>query len=216
MRHIIFDWSGTIVDDLPPVIEATNAVLAHAGRPQLSREDFRRQFKLPYTKFYEEVTPHVPLDELEVVFRAAFAASQQPVTILPHAREFLEFAAARGRLFVLSSAPEFAVVEQAEHMGIRHYFERFHAGIKNKAEYIRHLLDEHALTREETLMVGDMIHDVETARTVGVFSVAVLTGYDFPEVLATAEPDLTVPDLSHLRHWLEHRTPPAESPPLAS
>ena len=26
-RNLIFDWSGTLVDDLGPVIEATNAVL---------------------------------------------------------------------------------------------------------------------------------------------------------------------------------------------
>ena len=33
----------------------------------------------------------------------------------------------------------------------------------------------------------------------GIASTAVLTGYEFPEVVATAEPDVTVRDLAELR-----------------
>jgi phosphoglycolate phosphatase-like HAD superfamily hydrolase len=47
-------------------------------------------------------------------------------------------------------------------------------------------------------MIGDMRHDVETARAGGIRSVALLTGYEYPEVIATAEPDLMVENLSHL------------------
>jgi phosphoglycolate phosphatase len=44
-----------------------------------------------------------------------------------------------------------------------------------------------------------MTHDVETARHGGVSSIAVLTGYNHPEVLAAVRPDITVPDLGVLR-----------------
>ena len=203
MKHIIFDWSGTVVDDLPPVIEATNAVLQYAGRPVMDRETFRRRFRLPYTEFYAEETPHVPLEELEVEFRRAFAASEAPVTILPGARDFLHQAQQENRrMFVLSSAPALAVVAQARELGIHHYFEDFHAGIVDKKAYIPQLLAKHSLAPEELLYIGDMVHDVETARHAGIFSVAVLTGYDFPEVLERSRPDLMLPDLEHLGRWL--------------
>ena len=42
MRNVIFDWSGTLVDDLPPVVEATNAVLRHYGLAAMDRTRFRR------------------------------------------------------------------------------------------------------------------------------------------------------------------------------
>lgn len=203
MKHIIFDWSGTVVDDLPPVIEATNAVLNYAGRPSMDRETFRRRFRLPYTEFYAEETPHVPLEELEIEFRRAFALSEAPVTILPGAREFLEQAhSEERRMFVLSSAPASAVVAQAKDLGIHHFFEEFHAGIVNKKDYIPQLLAQHALNPEELLYVGDMVHDIETARHAGIFSVGVLTGYDFPEVLERSKPDLLLPDLLHFGRWL--------------
>jgi len=45
-NNIIFDWSGTLVDDLGPVLEATNAVLGRYGVAALDREGFRRTFRL--------------------------------------------------------------------------------------------------------------------------------------------------------------------------
>ena len=66
-RNLIFDWSGTLVDDLGPVIEATNAVLMPYGIPEFDREGFRRAFRLPYREFYHELLPHIPLDELEAM-----------------------------------------------------------------------------------------------------------------------------------------------------
>ena len=199
-RNIIFDWSGTLVDDLPPVLEATNAVMRAFGRAELTREEFRAQFRLPFLHWYEEILPGVTAEELDRVFLAAFAASQLPVTVLPHAREFLESCAAAGtRMFVLSSAPQHAVEEQAHALGLRGYFEHIHAGVRDKREHIAALLLDHALAREHTLLIGDMRHDIHTARAGGISSVAVLTGYEFPEVIATAEPDFTVADLAELR-----------------
>jgi FolB domain-containing protein len=68
----------------------------------------------------------------------------------------------------------------------------------------------------ETAFVGDMTHDIETARHGGIASIAVLTGYQHSEVLAAVRPDLTVPDLGVLRELLGRRRVPAGSPAPAS
>ncbi len=205
---IIFDWSGTLVDDLPPVLDATNAVLVHAGKPPLSREGFRRTFRLPYTKFYEEMTPHVPMHELEAVFRRAFKESREAVTLLPHAREFVEYAASRRlRLFVLSSAPQDAVEEQARTFGLHGYMERIHADVPDKSAVIHELLAHHGIEPDRTLYVGDMVHDIDTARAADIFSVAVLTGYDYAETLEAAAPRLILPHLGRLQDWMEEQFP---------
>ena len=41
IRNIIFDWSGTLVDDLPAVLKASNFVLTQAGKAEMSLEKFR-------------------------------------------------------------------------------------------------------------------------------------------------------------------------------
>jgi phosphoglycolate phosphatase len=202
--HVIFDWSGTVVDDLPPVLEATNAVLRYAGRSAMDRETFRREFRLPYTDFYAEHTPHVPLPELEGVFRQAFAQSQAPVTLLPHAERFLAASASRGgRHVVLSSAPQAAVEKQARDLGIYDYFEAFHASVIDKRQRIHSLLQELGWHPAATLYVGDMVHDAHTARQAGIPFAAVLTGYDFEPVLRAEKPDFLLEDLRGLLPWLE-------------
>ncbi|MGA0846770.1 MAG: HAD family hydrolase, partial [Luteolibacter sp.] len=122
-RNLIFDWSGTLVDDLGPVIEATNAVLCRYGLAPMDRENFRRQFRLPYREFYAEILPDVPLDELESHFRPAFRASTAPVTILPHSREKLDWCRDLGiRCFVLTSMDESAFADQLAQFELEQHF----------------------------------------------------------------------------------------------
>lgn len=212
-HNLIFDWSGTLVDDLGPVIEATNAVLGKYDIAPLDREGFRRRFRLPYREFYTEVLPHIPLEELEAHFRPAFDAALTPVTVLPHAREKLEWCAALGiRTFVLTSMDTDAFERQMDAFGFRDLFEATYSGVLDKREVIHRILETHGLDPAETAFVGDMTHDVETARHGGVASIAVLTGYNHPELLAQVRPDLTVPDLGVLRELLDRRHRPATRP----
>ena len=205
-RNLIFDWSGTLVDDLGPVIEATNAVLGKYQIAALDREGFRRAFRLPYREFYAEQLPEIPLEELEAHFRPAFDAALTPVTVLPHAREKLEWCTALGiRTFVLTSMDTLAFERQMDDFGFRHHFEATYSGVLDKREVIHQILTNHGLDPAETAFVGDMTHDVETARHGGISSIAVLTGYNHAEILAAVRPDITVPDLGVLRTLLDRR-----------
>ena len=94
IRNIIFDWSGTLVDDLPAVWQATNYVLAQADRPEMSLEQFRAEFCLPFTIFYDRHVPHIPLPQLEEWFH-------EPV---PPGAGFGLRLAARARSFLSSAA----------------------------------------------------------------------------------------------------------------
>jgi phosphoglycolate phosphatase len=205
-RNLIFDWSGTLVDDLGPVIEATNAVLGKYQIAAFDREGFRRAFRLPYQEFYAEQLPDIPLAELEAHFRPAFDAAVTPVTVLPHAREKLEWCSALGiRTFVLTSMDTLAFERQMDDFGLRHHFEATYSGVLDKREVIHQILETHGLNPAETAFVGDMTHDVETARHGGISSIAVLTGYNHAEILAAVRPDITVPDLGVLRSLLDRR-----------
>lgn len=205
-KNLIFDWSGTLVDDMAPVIEATNAVLEKYGIAPYDREGFRRSFRLPYHEFYEELLPGVALTELEAHFRPAFDGATSLVTVLPHAREKLEWAKQRGmRMFVLTSMDPTAFERQLNEFGMQDYFEETYSGVIDKRELIEHILETHSLHKDETAFIGDMTHDIETARHGGISSIAVLTGYHHAEVLASVRPDITVPDLGVLVKLFDRR-----------
>jgi phosphoglycolate phosphatase len=204
IRNIIFDWSGTLVDDLPAVWKATNFVLAQAERAELTLEQFRAEFCLPFTIFYDRHVPHIPLPQLETWFHSEFRQSQDSVCALPHAREFLEFCRARGlRAFLLSTVHRDHFATQAAVTGFADYLEKPYIEVWDKRQKIHEILEENNLQPGETLFIGDMQHDIETARHGGVHSCAVLTGYNTLDQLRASEPDVIVEHLRELREILE-------------
>jgi phosphoglycolate phosphatase-like HAD superfamily hydrolase/ADP-ribose pyrophosphatase YjhB (NUDIX family) len=204
IRNIIFDWSGTLVDDLPAVLKASNFVLAQAGKPEMSLDTFRAEFSLPFTKFYDRHTPDVPMPQLEKWFHASFRDAQDSVRELPHARDFLKFCRARKfRTFLLSTVHADYFKVQCGVTGFDVFLDRPYTDVWDKREKIHEILRENNLKPDETLFIGDMEHDIETARHGGVHSCAVLTGYNTLEQLRAASPDLIVEHLAELRGLLE-------------
>jgi ADP-ribose pyrophosphatase YjhB (NUDIX family)/phosphoglycolate phosphatase-like HAD superfamily hydrolase len=202
--NIIFDWSGTLVDDLPAVWKATNYVLAQSERAEMTLDEFRAEFCLPFTRFYDKHAPHVPLPQLETWFHSEFKQTRDAVNELPHAREFLEFCRGhRVRMFLLSTLHEDHFAAQDAVLGFGKFLEKPYLGIWDKRQKIHEILKENGLQPEETLFIGDMQHDIETARHGGIHSCAVLTGYNTLVQLRAAEPDLIVEHLGELRRHLE-------------
>ncbi|MCI0745133.1 MAG: NUDIX domain-containing protein [Verrucomicrobia subdivision 3 bacterium] len=204
IRNIIFDWSGTLVDDLPAVWQATNFVLTQAGLAELSLQQFRREFCLPFHGFYDRHLPHVPMEQLEAWFHDRFRAVQDSVEPLTHAREFLAFCRARDlRTFLLSAVHRDHFAVQAAATGFREFIGHPYVGVWDKRAKIHEILDTHNLSPRETLFVGDMQHDIDTAKHGGILSCAVLTGYHSVEQLRASEPDLIVEHLGELQQLLE-------------
>lgn len=204
IRNIIFDWSGTLVDDLPAVWEATNHVFTQAGVAPLSLEQFRAEFALPFTGFYQCHTPQVAMAQLEEWFHGRFREVQDSVVALPHARGFLEFCRARGvRTLVLSTVHHEHFASQNRKVGFEGFLDRPYVGVWDKRQKIHELLAENGLVAAETLLIGDMAHDIETARHGGVQSCGVLTGYNSLSQLRAAGPDVIVEHLGELLGLLE-------------
>lgn len=203
IRNIIFDWSGTLVDDLPAVWNATNYVLAKAERAEMTLDQFRAEFCLPFTIFYDRHVPHVPLQQCEVWFHSRFRQVQDMVSELPHARDFLEFCRGQKlRTFLLSTVHRDHFAVQSGITGFDKYLDRPYLGVWDKRKKIHEILNENELQPDETLFIGDMQHDIETARHGGVHSCAVLTGYNTLDQLRAAEPDVIVEHLGELRETL--------------
>jgi phosphoglycolate phosphatase-like HAD superfamily hydrolase/ADP-ribose pyrophosphatase YjhB (NUDIX family) len=204
IRNVIFDWSGTLVDDLPAVWTTTNEVLIEFGLPELTLDQFRARFCLPFDTFYQGFAAQIPLAQLEERFHARFPARQDSVTELPHAREFLRFCRRHGlRTFVLSTVIEEFFRVQSKATGFGEYIDHTRLGARDKRLEIGELLSCHGLERKETLFIGDMQHDIETARHGGVRSCAVLTGYNGVDQLRSSAPDLIVEHLGELQLILE-------------
>ena len=225
IRNIIFDWSGTLVDDLPAVLKASNYVLTQSGRTAMSLEQFRAEFTLPFKKFYDRHTPEVAMPQLEEWFHGEFRRVQDTVIELPHARTFLEFCRAEKiRTFVLSTVHGDYFKTQCRVTGFDAFLDKPYTDVWDKREKIHEILRDNHLVPHETLFIGDMEHDIETARHGGIHCCAVLTGYNTLDQLRAAKPDLIVEHLGELKRVLlknKFQLQPVEpvasvEPPLAT
>ena len=199
ISNVFLDWSGTVVDDLPPVIDATNRVMEYYHKPAYSREKFCREFRLPFKEFYDRVLPGVAMDELDSLYTRFFDESEKQATELPGARVFLDYCIKTGRrIFLLSSIKKHHFEAQAKQLGLRQYFEHAYTEILNKKESITGILQELGIASDAALFAGDMQHDIDTARHAGLLAVATLTGYNNREQLIASSPDMIVDNLSEL------------------
>jgi len=123
---------------------------------------------------------------------------------LPHARKFLEFCRAKKiRTFLLSTVHADHFKVQCRGNRFDTFLDKPYTDVWDKREKIHEILAENNLKPDETLFIGDMEHDIATAKHGGIHSCAVLTGYNTLEQLRGAKPDLIVEHLSELRGLLE-------------
>jgi phosphoglycolate phosphatase len=203
IRNLIFDWSGTLVDDLSAVWQTVNHVLKQAGRAEVTLDRFRDDFCPSFSRFYADHLSHVEPAQVTDWFNAHFPSVQDSVVALPHAREFLEFARAQGvRMVVLTAVHEPHFIVQARATGFGEFFQRAYTGVWEKTKRIHDLLREQDFDPAETLFIGDTQQDIETAKHGGVRSCAVLTGYQMLEQLRASKPDIIVEHLGELQRIL--------------
>ena len=218
IKNIILDWSGTLVDDFKPVLEATNEIFKQYGKPGMSESEFREKFFLPFPDFYKIYLPEATMVELDHHYHTSFKLLQENITFLPHALDFLNYCRdQKYQLFILSTIHKEHWAVQSVRLGINQFFKQAYVQALDKRKTILHLLAEHDLDPHETMFVGDMMHDIETAKHGGVSGCAVLTGYDSLEKLKSVSPDLMFRHIGHLKNYLErHQNDLATAFPIAT
>jgi len=219
IRNIIFDWCGTLVNDLEAVWKATNQTFEKSGVAPLTLESFRQEFSLPFRPFYERYTPHIEEAQLEEWYLQAFDAEQGSIEPLPHSKAFLEYCQQQEiATFILSSIHPSHFEKHLSLTGFEPYFQETYVGVHDKRQKIHKILETHQLSPDETLFIGDMQHDIDTAKHGKTRSCGVLTGFNSLQQLKASQPDLIVEHLGELQRLLQHhhRELPNEGDPASS
>jgi phosphoglycolate phosphatase-like HAD superfamily hydrolase len=76
--HLIWDWNGTLLDDLALVVAATNASLAGVGGPRVTAEEHRRDYRRPIAAYYEYVLGRPLVDGEFAILDGAFHDAYRP------------------------------------------------------------------------------------------------------------------------------------------
>ena len=185
---VVWDWNGTLLDDVDAAVAALNSMLAKRGIPAVTRDFYRANFRFPSRDFYIQLGVDVEdWESICVDFHSAFAAAPKGLRAGAHA--VLErFASLGFRQVLLSAHREDLLKKDAADAGIADWFEAI-AGTDNlsgasKLERATRLVRE--IQPRKMVFVGDTLHDAEVARATSAGCVLLECGHQTPERLAAA------------------------------
>lgn len=187
IRHVVWDWNGTLFDDLHLVVESVSAGVAPLGLGPITAEVYRTHYTRPVKVFYERLVGR-PISELEWLeldrrFHDAYRDLLPTAGLSSDALDALEaVTSVPADQSLLSMFPHHELVPLVDRLGVGGFFSRID-GLRGeagapKAGFLEAHLRE--LMKHEdpstVLLVGDATDDAVAAVHVGAAVVLVDNG----------------------------------------
>jgi hypothetical protein len=92
--HLVWDWNGTLLDDLTLVVSSTNEAFASAGGRSLDADEHRRVFRRPVAEFYAEILERAvdaeEFERLDRIFHDAYRVGLTTIQLAADAKTALK------------------------------------------------------------------------------------------------------------------------------
>ena len=187
---MIWDWNGTLLDDVACSVQSINVVLGEFGLPEVpDLETYRSGFGWPARDYYArlgfDVGPGGNFEAAATRYLSLFAEAVPDARLQPNAVAALETIRARGvRQVLLSATVEATLHRQIAPHGVSSMFDEIFgtadAYTPSKAGIVRDWLAGSSLDAEEIVIIGDTNHDHEIAAALGVRFIAYSLGHQRP------------------------------------
>ncbi len=192
VKHLLWDWNGTLLDDVDACVVALNVLLRRRGLPAVNRARYVEVFDFPVRDYYRTMGFDLSSENWDAValeFHAAYAESAATAPLRLHAARVLRQLRDTGwRHSILSASEQGLLMQMVSERGILDAFdhilgrEDFQA--HSKIEQGHRLLATLGLAPCEVLLIGDTGHDREVARAIGCRCLLVANGHCDPARLA--------------------------------
>lgn len=209
-KHIIWDWNGTLLNDVNFCRKIINRILVENNLPELSLNRYREIFTFPVQDYYQAAGLDFTKTSFEVMgkdFIDEYEENKLTCSLHENAIEVLSAIHKNGiRQSVLSAYLHENLVSILNHYNLTQYFDNIigldniYAGSKTHLGLM--LLEQLNLPGDEILFVGDTLHDAEVAATMGVKLVLIANGHQVKEKLVI-NGNLVLENLDQLQNFLE-------------
>ena len=181
---IIWDFNGTIIDDVETGILSVNTMLKERGLPTIPDKDtYRKIFHFPIKDYYRDLGfdfEKEPYEVLAPIWVALYLENVKSATLQPFVREAIGIFESNGITQHVLSASELSMLtEQLRGFGLDRYFksisglDNIHAHSKSELARAWRKANPNAVA----LVIGDTEHDAETARLLGADCALIVGGH---------------------------------------
>jgi phosphoglycolate phosphatase-like HAD superfamily hydrolase len=180
---VVWDWNGTLLDDLEAVVAAVNVSLAGLGEPPIDETRYRRHYTRPVRRFYETLLGRAvdddEMSEIDRVFHEAYQPLAEGLTLGEDARQAVAAAHDAGATqSVLSMWWHDSLTAAVRRVGLEDYLvavdgSRGGAPGREKAghlaEHLKRVRGEiPGLGLDAIVMIGDITDDADAAEEAGI------------------------------------------------
>jgi len=185
IKNIIWDWNGTLLNDVDICIQSMNSLLGRRNLPLLDIVKYKEVFPFPVRDYYIALGFDFASEPFEI---PAMEFIEEYGKNLPGARlhkgcvEVLKTFRDNGyQQFILSAMEQEALAASVKSIGIGAFFIEIR-GIQDHyahgKDHVAHeLIRRNNLNGLKTLLIGDTLHDAEVAMAAGIPCLLVASGH---------------------------------------
>lgn len=195
IRCVVWDWNGTLLNDVEVAFSAMNQMLSRRGLPRLeSLSAYREIFTFPVRDYYEAAgldLERESFSELAVEWTQLYNRFYPNCGLFPKAAEILKAVQGMGlRQLLVSASQQQALDRQVEEQGLAGCFEA-QLGISNiyagsKAGLAQAYFQRQGIYPQEAVFLGDTLHDWQVAEEAGCLCALLSQGHQSRSLLETA------------------------------
>ena len=191
MQTIIWDWNGTLLNDLDFCISTINILLKERDLALQNRNSYRQVFSFPVKNYYHAIGFDFEKEEFAIPakeFIDLYDSGVKNCSLHPAAYEILSwFKKKNTRQFVLSAMQQNMLEQTINHNSISGFFEGVfglndHYAV-SKIERGEQLISQFNIEKNKTRIIGDTIHDFEVAEKLGINCILIANGHQTKERL---------------------------------
>jgi len=185
MNTIIWDWNGTLLNDVDYCVNTMNLLLADRNLPLLDTKKYREVFAFPVKEYYQTIGFDFTKEDFSIPahqYIDLYNRGFDQCSLKESAVEVLRFFMTKNvRQFVLSAMEHKMLEETLNLKGIFHFFEGV-AGLTDhyaisKVDQGKLLMKNFGIEKGKTWLIGDTIHDFEVADALGIHCILLADGH---------------------------------------
>jgi len=209
-KHVIWDWNGTLLNDVDFCRRIINRILDENNLPVLSSKKYREIFTFPVQNYYQAAGLDFSKISFEVLgkdFIDEYEEKKLSCSLFENAVDVLSSIHKKGiGQSVLSAYLHDNLVSILDHYNLTKYFDNI-IGLDNiyagsKTHLGLSLVEQLKLPKEQLLFIGDTLHDAEVAQAMGVHSILIANGHQVKKKLI-ANDNFILDNLLDLKIYLE-------------
>lgn len=191
--HVIWDWNGTLVNDVWLCIEIINDLLEQQDLKTITAEEYRKIFDFPILDYYTKLGFDFEKESFESLCEKFISPYKQRVLtchLHENAKKVLNHFSEKGiGQSILSASEQGSLEEMVNGYELGNHFENVLGLSDNmafgKVAIGKQLINQLNIPGEEIVYIGDTVHDFEVAEAIGVDCILVANGHHNVEKLRT-------------------------------